>query len=77
MIIQLAGTFQLEIIVEPKSKKVKTIKNGVYAIQLNAPIYGKNSSQVEEIIYRDGAIIKGISKKGKLITNLYEPTSSK
>jgi hypothetical protein len=77
MIIQLAGIFQLEIIVEPKSKKVKTIKNGVYAIQLNAPIYGKNSSQVEEIIYRDGAIIKGISKKDKLITNLYEPTSAK
>jgi hypothetical protein len=77
MIVQLAGAFLLEIIVEPNSKKVKTIKNGVYGIQLNAPIYGKNSNQVEEIIFRDGAIIKGISKNKKIISNHYEPVSTK
>ncbi len=77
MIIQLAGAYKLEIIVEPNSKKVKTIKNGVYGIQLNAPIYGKNSSQLEEIIYRDGTIVKGIFKNKKFISNHYEPVSTK
>lgn len=77
MIVHLAGTIQLEIMVEPNSRKIKTFKNGVYYIRLNAPIYGKNSNIVEEIIYRDGAIVKGVIKNKKVISNQYEPVSNK
>jgi hypothetical protein len=78
MIVQLDGENEIEIIVEPNSKKVKTIKNGFYNVKTDSQILGKNEKISKELIYRDGMIIKGIfNKNSKLISNNYEPTSSK